>query len=275
MNGYQPTWREAFKLLILAVCGVVVLYGGYWFYEHEFWLTIATAWEWVSDTWKTLSFYDVWSGLLAWFRRMWFQWLVIEVPKRLAIGFGLPYVALFLIGPTRRKRLLLWFAHRKHRSNVWRRWIRLWFYRHFGRFAGWAIGLTVAIAFGTLFWLTFGTFVFLWLGVKLPTFLVTVFGFIGRVIVQVAQKIPFRNALFALVRKFWMSFISMSWIPPWMRSDASMKRRRRAARWAIRRRYWKERRIRRTAAQLARLRGYLAKRRARLSKSKDEKGHAD
>lgn len=255
---------ELLRLIPLALLAGGVVFGGYWLLEHEFHLTLSSVWSGLVHFWKTFSLYDFWYGLVAWVNRMWIQWLIIEVPKRVLIAFGIPYVALIVIGPTRRKALQAWFARRKRLARIRRYQTVRWFRRHFGRYAGWAIGFLVATIMGILFWFVFGTFVFLWLGLwKLPAFLTTFLTLVWRWLSGLLQKIPFRTTLFKLIGRLWSSLVTVPWAPSWARSEAAQSRRRRAARWAIRQRYASRRRINRSKARLMKLGMYVARRQER------------
>lgn len=249
---YERIGLEIIRLVLLAFFAGLILVGSYWLLQDEFWLTVETVWNSLAHFWKSFSLYDYWQGLLAWVSRMWIQFLVIEIPKRILIAFGVPYLILIFIGPQRRKRLIGWFDRRQRVVRIHRYMIIRWFRKHFGKYAGFAIGFLVATIIGVIFWFVFGTFIFLWLGLwQTPKFIAVAIAFLSKWVIGLIQKIPFRTTLFKVIGRMWKSLITVPWVPEWLKGDKAYQRRRRAARWAIKRRYWKERRIKQTGVLLA------------------------
>ncbi len=274
---------ELIRLVFLIGLTIAVAVGGYLVYERYLLQTIELLLEAMGSWWETLSIAGLWRNLVTWFIAMGRNWVLVEIPKRLAILYLVPTIVLMLLPGTWVSAIKRWLRRRK--DNVLR--CKSWFVGHaerwFGKYAGHAIAAILALIFFVIFYSFFSVYMVLWLGfIKLPSSVVWVFTLVWGKLVYFAQKLGFRKWAFRLtgwigrLARRWMAPIVMRLMPDfhWFRwigrklrltrqltDEEKRQKKRDRVRWAIRQRYrnaeWIVKR-RERLARIAQLRGRRA-----------------
>jgi hypothetical protein len=231
------------RLLLLGVlvtsCGV----GGYWTLKHDLHQILQVMWSDLVFFVKTFDITVVIRAAMLWFQKMGWHWLIVEVPKRLIVISLLPYLILIVLPPRTRRRFRLWIQKRKDALIVKRGRFMAWMKAEhmFGPYAGWAIGLVLALVFFLFFYSAFWFYVALWLGfVKIPAIVTATLSYFWGKILFLAQKIPFSSLVFKWTNAVWIwlarYFPALDTFMPKTEVEKRKKSRLRA-RMYIRRRY--------------------------------------
>lgn len=231
------------RLLLLGVivtsCGV----GGYWTLKHDLHQLLHVMWTDFVFFVQTFDITVVIRAAVLWFQRMGMHWLIVEVPKKIALATVLPFLILLVLPPRARRRFRIWIQNRKKALLLRRERFMAWM-RHehmFGPYAAWALGLIVALIFFLFFYSAFWFYLALWLGfVKIPAIVTTIVSYSWGKILFLAQKIPFSNLIFRWINIGWV------WLAQYVpslkkfvpKTEAEKRRRaRQRARTYIKRRY--------------------------------------
>jgi hypothetical protein len=231
------------RLLLLGVivtsCGV----GGYSLLRHDLHQILHVMWNDVVFFVQTFDITVVIRAAMLWVQKMGWHWLIVEVPKRLLVLSLLPYLILLVLPPRVRRRFRLWIQKRRagllERRTRFMAWMKA---EHmFGPYAGWAIGLVLALIFFLFFYSAFWFYIALWLGfVKIPAIVTATLSYFWGKLLFLAQKIPFSNLIFKWINlgAVWLTHYVPSLKKFGPKTEAErLRRSRQRARTYIRRRY--------------------------------------
>lgn len=250
---------ELIRLLLLIVVTIGVIVGGYLFFERYLLASFRAIVDGLSEWWQVFSLVGLWKNVLIWFGAMFRNWLIIEIPKRLAIVYLVPVLVLALLPGSWLSAIKRWLRRRKEGVLRFKTWFIDHAERWFGRRASLAITAIFALLFFLLFYFVFSAYVVLWWGfITLPKSVVWFFSFLWGSVAHYAQKLGFRQWAFGVVKWFGKQFSRWLWpvlvrlLPDfhWFRwlgrkiglgrkttETQRRKKKLRSVRWAIRRRY--------------------------------------
>ena len=190
------TYLMRLVILYVAVIGVVV--GGYWSVSNDLEQSVSDMWAAGVDFFEHFDRQLVFKAVVVWVVAVGWRFFLIEVPKRLAIYFLVPYLIIWLLPKRWHKSIRRWF--RKTRQQLMQtkarlmNWLRL---NMFGPHTRHALGLLIAMICILLFYSLFWTYLIVWFGfVKIPAFIAGFFRYIGRWILFALGKIPYAKVVF-------------------------------------------------------------------------------